>query len=94
MIVMPEHGRNLKPNTIQDNNDWFAFDHDDANSRRIFSMMVGPGIEAGLRVGSEGNPVGDASDIVPTIADIFGIKQTVLDKGLLDSNARSLFDRI
>lgn len=95
MIVMPEHGRDLEPNPIQDNNDWYAYDHSgDLNSRRIFTLMVGPGIDPGLRVGSEGNPVGDAADVVPTIADIFGIKQTVYDKGLIDSNARSLFDRI
>lgn len=94
MIVMPEHGRNMEPNSIQDNNDWFAYDHDDSNSRRIFSLMVGPGVQAGLRIGSEANPVGDSSDIVPTIADIFGIKDTVMNQGLLDTNARSLFDRI
>ena len=94
MIVMPEHGRNLHPNSILDGNDWQSYDHSDANSRRIFTLMVGPGIDAGLRVGSEDNPIGDAADVVPTIADIFGIKQTVYDQGLIDSNARSLFDRI
>ena len=56
--------------------------------------MAGPGIDAGLRVGSEDEPGGDAADVVPTIADIFGIKQTVYDEGLIDSNARSLFDRL
>jgi hypothetical protein len=94
MIIMPEHGRDLEPNSIQDDNDWYAYDHSGGNSRRIFTMMVGPGIDAGLRVGDESNPVGDAADIVPTIADIFGIKQTVYDKGLIDPNARSLFDRL
>lgn len=94
MIVMPEHGRNENPNSIKDENDWFAYDHSDFNSRRIFTLMVGPGIDSGLRVGSEDNPIGSAADVVPTIADIFGIKQTVYDQGLLDSNARSLFDRI
>ncbi|MFT4534647.1 MAG: hypothetical protein ACI9P5_002008 [Saprospiraceae bacterium] len=94
MIVMPEHGRNLNPNSILDVNDWQAYDHSDANSRRIFTLMAGPGIDAGLRVGSEDEPVGDAADVVPTIADIFGIKQTVYDEGLIDSNARSLFDRL
>jgi len=94
MIVMPEHGRDLEHNSIRDDNEWFAYDHSGGNARRIFSLMVGPGIEAGLRVGGEGNPVGDASDIVPTIADIFGIKQTVYDQGLLDSKSRSLFDRL
>ena len=43
MIVMPEHGRNLHPNSILDGNDWQSYDHSDANSRRIFTLMVGPG---------------------------------------------------
>ena len=94
MIVMPEHGRDLEPNAILDDNLWYAYDHSGGNARRIFSLMVGPGIDEGLRVGDEDNPVGDASDIVPTIADIFGIKQTVYNQGLIDPKARSLFDRI
>ena len=95
LIVMPEHGRNLEPNGILDENDWHAFDHDsDANSRRIFTMMAGPGIDANLVVGSEANPVGDAADVVPTIAEILGIKQAVMSSGLLHPEARSLFDRI
>lgn len=96
MIVMPEHGRDFDPNPIQDENDWYAYDHSggNENTRRIFTMMAGPGIDAGLRVGDESNPVGDAADIVPTIADIFGIKDIVESQGLLDPAARSLFDRI
>ncbi|MBK7426661.1 MAG: hypothetical protein IPI60_06360 [Saprospiraceae bacterium] len=96
MIVMPEHGRDLAPNPIQDLNMWYAFDHStgNLNTRRIFSLVVGPGVQGNLRVGSESNPVGDAADIAPTIADIFGIKQQVIDKGLLDPAAMSLFDRI
>lgn len=95
MLVMPEHGRNLNPNSILDENDWMAFDHDsDPNSRRMFSMMVGPGIDSGLLVGGENNPIGDASDIVPTIAEILGFKQEVLNAGLLHGNSMSLFDRI
>jgi hypothetical protein len=95
MIVMPEHGRNLEPNAITDQNDWVSFDHDsDANSRRVFTQIVGPGIDGNLVIGGEGNPIGDTTDIVPTIADIFGIKDQVLGAGLLDSSARSLFDRI
>lgn len=96
LIVMPEHGRDLDPNPILDENDWVAYDHSggNTNTRRIFSQMVGPGIDSGLRIGSEANPVGDSSDIVPTIAEIFGIKDTVMNAGLLDPRARSLFDRI
>ena len=95
MLVMPEHGRNYESNSITDQNDWFSFDHDaDENSRRIFTMMVGPGVEANLKVGGVGNPVGDAADIVPTIAEILGVKNEVMNSGLIQPNALSLFDRI
>jgi hypothetical protein len=56
--------------------------------------MVGPGIDGGLRVGAPEMPTGDAADVVPTIAELFGVKDIVASQGLLDPNARSLFDRI
>jgi hypothetical protein len=96
LIVMPEHGRDMDPNPIKDDNDWFGYDHSggNENTRRIFTLMAGPAVDAGLRVGSESNPVGDAADIVPTIAELFGVKQVVQNQGLLAPSARSLFDRI
>jgi len=96
MLVMPEHGRDLDHNPIQDDNDWYAYDHsgNNVNTRRIFSLMVGPGIDGNLQVGNPSQPVGDASDIVPTIADLFGVKNIIMNQGLLDPAARSLFDRI
>lgn len=96
LIVMPEHGRDLEHNPIKDDNDWYSYDHsgNNENTRRIFTMMAGPGIDGNLRVGGVNNPIGDASDIVPTIADLFGIKDIVANQGLLDPAARSLFDRI
>lgn len=96
LIIMPEHGRDLNPNAILDDNDWVAYDHSggNENTRRIFTQMVGPEIDGGLRIGGEGNPIGDSADIVPTIADIFGIKDQVMSTGLLDPFATSLFDRI
>jgi len=96
MIVMPEHGRDKDPNPILDDNDWVAYDHSggNENTRRIWTSMVGPGIDGGLSVGKEGMPIGDSADIVPTIADLFGIKDTVMNLGYLDPGARSLFDRI
>ena len=48
ILVSPEHGRNLQPNPIQDENDWYAYDHSDANSLRTFSMMAGKGVPANL----------------------------------------------
>ncbi|MEL6589687.1 MAG: hypothetical protein AAFQ68_06385 [Bacteroidota bacterium] len=94
MIIVPECGRNLDPNPIRDENNWFGFDHNDANTKRIFGMMVGPNVPQDLVIGDEFNPVGESADVVPTIADIFGIKQTVANQGLLSSTAMSLFDRI
>ena len=96
MIVCPEHGRNLDPNPIRDQNDWFGYDHSDSNSRRIFSTIVGPPglLDAGLRIGSESNPVGYSADCAVTIADILGIKPEVTDANLVMPGARSFLDRI
>jgi len=92
---MPEHGRNLEPNGILDQNDWFAYDHDgDANSRSLWTMMAGPGIDANLQVGSEANPQGDATDIALTIAEILGFKPEVQSAGLTYGGSMSLFDQI
>lgn len=94
MIVSPEHGRNLKPNPIRDQNDWYGYDHSDANARRTWSLMVGPGIPQNVVVGSEGNGVGTSNDCVPTIAEILGIKNEVVGAGLLHPESRSFLDQI
>jgi hypothetical protein len=95
MIATPECGRNLNPNPIQDENDWYAFDHSgDYNTSRVFTTMVGPNVPSNLTVGSETNRVGLTTDNVLTIADIFGVKQDVANAGLVDGASRSLFDRI
>lgn len=94
LIAMPECGRNLNHNPILDENDWYAYDHSDDNAKRVFGLMVGPNIQGGLKVGSDTNPVGTTMDGVPTIAEILGFKQDVLNSGLLSGDAMSLFDRI
>jgi len=94
MIVAPECGRNLKPNPIQDENDWYAYDHSDANALRVWGLMAGPNVPRDLVIGSENNPSGRLTDIVPTIAHALGIKDEVMNSGLIDPLARSLFDRI
>lgn len=95
LLVLPEHGRNLEPNNILDTNDWAAFDHDsDANSRRVFGMLAGPNIDAGLTLGGLGNPVGDTADAVLTVADILGIKPEVEAAGLVNAAGRSWLDRM
>jgi hypothetical protein len=95
MINTPECGRNLNPNPIQDENDWFAYDHSgDANTNRIWTSMVGPNVPQNLKVGSEANKTGFATDNVLTIAEIFGIKDQVKAAGFINNTTRSLFDRI
>lgn len=94
MIITPECGRNLMPNPIEDENDWKAFDHSDANTKRIFTQMVGPSIPSGLRIGSDGNQIGISADGAPTIAEILGFKSEIMSSGLLAGNAMSLFDRM
>ncbi|MCB9170289.1 MAG: hypothetical protein H6594_08065 [Flavobacteriales bacterium] len=94
IIASPECGRNAEANAIQDENDWYAYDHSDQNSLRVFSMMAGPSVPQGLSVGSENDPIGTTTDMVPTIAEILGIKNEVMGAGLLDPMAQSLFDLI
>lgn len=94
LIASPECGRNLNHNPIKDINDWYAYDHSDQNSSRVFTMMAGPNVPAGLEVGSEDNPIGLTSDNVLTIAQILGIKQEVMSAGYTQSGSLSLFDRI
>ncbi|MDI1235632.1 MAG: hypothetical protein PSX81_15245 [bacterium] len=94
MCFVPECGRNLKHNPIIDQNDWYGYDHGDANSLRVFGGMVGPNVQSNLMVGSESNPIGVVTDFNLTIAEILGYKSDVMDAGLIDGNAKSLFDRI
>lgn len=94
MIAIPEHGRNDAPNPILDENDWYAYDHSDANSQRVFGMMVGPNVPSNLRIGDPANPIGTTMDGVPTIAEILGFKDDVVNSGLISGGAKSLFDRI
>ncbi len=78
LICIPECGRNDNPNAILDDNNWLAYDHSDFNSTRIFSLCVGAGFEPGLIRGSEGNPIGRASDAMMTAADILGVNTSLM----------------
>ncbi|MCB0626185.1 MAG: hypothetical protein KDC43_20285, partial [Saprospiraceae bacterium] len=80
MICIPEHGRNLDSNNLTDGNGLRAYDHTgDANSRRLFSLIVGPPdkVVQGQSLGTQFNPVGESIDIVPTIAHILGFLDEV-----------------
>ncbi|RMG86017.1 MAG: hypothetical protein D6714_04900 [Bacteroidetes bacterium] len=74
MVCIPEHGRNLAPNNLKDNNNLLAFDHTgDDNSRRVFSLIVGPEDKVVRQTfGTDGMPAAESVDIVPTIAHILG----------------------
>ncbi len=85
MICMPEHGRNSQPNNLLDANGLAAYDHtSDANSRELFSLIVGPPgvIKQNQSFGTAGSPVGESIDIVPTIAHILGFEDQI-PSGLL-----------
>lgn len=89
MICMPEHGRNLQANNLFDSNGLAAYDHtSDDNSRRVFSLIVGPQgkVVQNQVLGSQGNPAAESIDIVPTIAHILGFKDDI-PNGLLSGRA-------
>ena len=94
MCFVPECGRNKDHNPIIDANDWYGYDHGDANSLRVFGGMVGPNVQSNLMVGNESNPIGKVTDFNLTIAEILGYKSEVKSAGLIDFEAKSLFDRI
>jgi len=94
IIAMPEHGRNLDPNSVLDENDWKAFDHSDINSTRIFSLMAGPHVPTNLTRGSESSPIGDISNGILTVAEALGIKEQIMSEGIVGGGMRSFFDLI
>lgn len=72
LIVAPEIGRNLSPNSLIDNFGRYALDHTgDQTSREIFCLMMGPpGVIKQNQVIT--SVTGESIDIVPTIADLLG----------------------
>jgi hypothetical protein len=72
LIVAPEHGRNLQPNSVIDIYGRYALDHtNDEMSRKIFCLVAGP--PSVVKQGQVfSNPQGESVDIVPTIANVLG----------------------
>lgn len=83
MMLTPECGRDLNPNPIRDQNNLYAYDHSDANSLRTFASLIGGNIPQGLVKGDENTPIGLNTNVVPTIAEILGIKNDVTSAGFL-----------
>ena len=77
LIAVPEHGRNLKSNTLKDRYGRFALDHtNDPTSREIFCLVLGPPDKV------KQNQViaqvrGESIDVVPTVAHILGFHQNI-----------------
>lgn len=95
LIATPECGRNLNPNGIQDQeNEFFAYDHSDQNTTRVFTLMVGPEVPSNHVVGDETNQVGITTDNVVTIGDILGFKDDIVNSGYVNAQSMSLFDRM
>lgn len=97
IMLSPECGRNTNPNPIQDENDWFSYDHSDRNTSRVFTLMAGAAMGSTRGTFSDtwdfSNPGAFTTDNVLTIADIMGIKNKI-PPGFMYPGARSLFDRI
>lgn len=83
MLITPECGRDLYPNPIHDGNNYFAYDHSDANSLRTFASLIGTNVPQGIVKGGPGQKIGMNINVVPTIAEILGIKNAVVNAGFL-----------
>ena len=99
MIAVPECGRDATPNLIKDSqNEFFGYDHSDSNALDVFCLMAGPSVQMNLDVNSTNNPGFSGqwmtADIVPTIADVLGLKADVIGANLLAPGAGSLFDKL
>ena len=82
LIVVPEHGRNLMPNTVIDGFGRYAIDHTaidgsgDQMSREIFCLVAGPpNIVRQNQVISQVR--GESIDIVPTVARLLGFDSDI-----------------
>ncbi len=99
MICMPEHGRNLEPNTIYDSNGFRAYDHNsDDNSRDVFALIAGPTgvVNQGTEFDENDYPLSGAAlpeciDIVPTIANILGFGDSIPQGFLTGRNLGEAF---
>jgi hypothetical protein len=84
MIIVPEHGRNLNPNTTVDAYGRRALDHTapvdmisgDQKAREIFCMVVGP--SAIVKQNQVINAtIGESIEVVPVIANLLGFDNAI-----------------
>ena len=90
MIVVPEHGRNLDPNTVVDLYGRPAYDHtSDDSSREIFCLVAGP--DSVIKRQEFSDVRGESVDVVPTIADLLGFYDQI-PAGIMDG--QPLYDAL
>lgn len=96
IIATPDQGRNANPNPIMDaENNFLAFDHSDANTRRVFTLMAGKNITNEPDQSTDpNNPNSYNTDVAITIGHILGIEQEMLNTGYLYSGSESLIRKI
>ncbi len=95
-IATPDQGRNLNPNPILDQeNNFFAYDHSDANTKRVFTLMAGKGISNEPDQSTDpNNPNSFNIDAAVTIGHILGIETEMLSAGYLHPQTQSLLRKI
>ena len=72
LIVVPEHGRNTRPNLQEDENGLCGYDHYDADARDIFCLIAGPAhwVPQHAMIETSAQTI----DVAPTIAQILGLE--------------------
>ena len=64
----------------------------------VFCLMAGPNTPANTSVNASTSPTyanqWKTADLAPTIADILGVKQDVMNANMLAAGAGSLYDKI
>jgi len=96
-IATPDCGRNLNPNPILDTeNNFRAFDHSDANTRRVFTLMAGKSItnEPDKATGPLSSTSPLNTDAAITVGHILGIEQEMLSSGFLHAQSQSLIRKL
>lgn len=89
LIIIPEIGRNLEANSITDQHGFHSFDHNDDNSRKTWSLIVG----AGISESNKNRIVADvkkAHQILPTITQLFGVHHKIKSQHMLINDFNSL----
>ena len=97
IMATPDTGRNLNPNPILDTeNNFRAFDHSDANTRRVFTLMAGKTITN--HPDKATGPINSSSplntDAAITTGHILGVESEMIGSGFLHPQSQSLIRKL